>query len=701
MGSSFDRDVRVAVDIGGTFTDIVLATSNGMLYVSKVSTTGEDPSIAVLDGLVALLKRLEIEPARVSEIVHGTTVGSNTILQKIGAKTGLLTTAGFRDVLEIGRIRTPNMFDMTWEKPEPLAQRRHRLEVNERIAADGSVVRPLVKDEVAKIGEIFVAEGIEAVAISFINSYANPVHEQLAASILRKTFPSLHVCASCEILPEAKEYERTSTTVVNGYLLPRMQTYLEKLTVRLEALGVCGPLQIMSSNGGMMGALQVSHSPVFAVASGPAGGVTGAAALSRTFGYGDSIVFDMGGTTAKASIVEGGQPAFVTEYEFRDGISSPSRFIKGGGYMLKVPAIDIAEVGAGGGSIASIDAGGLLHVGPGSVGSDPGPACYDRGNSKVTVTDANVCLGYLNPKSLAGGSLKLREDLARQAVSDHLCGPLGLSVVDAAHGVRQVANVSMARAIRSVTVERGKDPRSMTMIAFGGGGPLHAVDVARILGIRRVIAPVMSGVFSAAGMLTADVEHSFVRSIVRRIVDCTPEWIGRHIAELETKGRDVLAKEGYRGSSVTCRFAMDTRYEGQSSELTIAFDADALSDNALADLSDKFQQEHKLTYGYNTSEKIEIANIRLAAVGVRGRRLDFETIRVDSSANDGAAGTRMVSFERGKSFTDVPLFPRSHIDGEIRQGPAIIESYDTTIVIPPASSFFGDRVGNIVIELDT
>ncbi len=370
-----------------------------------------------MQGVAALLHTARVPPGDVQEVVHGTTVASNTILQKRGAATGVLTTKGFRDVLEIGRIRTPGMFDLAWRKPEPLVPRRHRLEVDERIGADGSIVRALDRDGVIAAARRFRDAGVETVAICFINSYANPQHEQAAEELLRATCPELTVTASWSVLPELKEYERTSTTVVNAYILPVMRSYLSHLSAELHAVGVTAPLLVMASNGGMMGVRAASAKPVFAVASGPAGGVAGAARLGPLSGFRDLIVFDMGGTTAKAAIVENGQPMLTSEYEFREGISSPSRFIKGGGYVLKVPAIDIAEVGSGGGSLASIDAGGLLRVGPESAGADPGPACYGRGNEQPTVTDANVVLGLLDPESLAGGSLLIDRRKSEDAVA--------------------------------------------------------------------------------------------------------------------------------------------------------------------------------------------------------------------------------------------------------------------------------------------
>ncbi|MBS0521218.1 MAG: hydantoinase/oxoprolinase family protein, partial [Proteobacteria bacterium] len=460
-GPQMGGQVKVAIDIGGTFTDIALATAAGVIHQSKISSTPDDPSRAVVEGVAQLLAELGIDASAVTEVLHGTTVGSNTILQRSGARTGLITTRGFRDVLEIGRIRMPDMFDLTWDKPKPLVRRRHRLEVTERIAADGSVVTDLVEEDVIAAAKALVADGIEAVAISYINSYRNPAHEQRTEALLRERFPDLLVTTSCAVLPEIKEYERTSTTVVNAYLLAAMQEYLRKLESGLRGIGVSAPILVMTSNGGMLAASVTCEKPVLAVASGPAGGVIGAARLGEARGDRNVIVFDMGGTTAKAVVIEDGRPSMTSEYEFRDGISTSSRFVKAGGYMLKVPAIDIAEVGAGGGSIAGIDKGGLLVVGPQSAGAVPGPACYGLGNDRPTVTDANVVLGYINPNGLAGGRLTIDRSLSERAIADHVGRPLGLAVEDAAHGIRAVANAAMARAVRAVTVERGLDPRDL------------------------------------------------------------------------------------------------------------------------------------------------------------------------------------------------------------------------------------------------
>jgi N-methylhydantoinase A len=685
--------VRIGCDIGGTFTDIVLQLPDGKLFVTKVSTTPRDPGRAVVDGIRAVLAQAAVSPRAVSEIIHGTTIASNAILQKAGARTGVLTTRGFRDVLEIGRIRTPKMFDLAWRKPEPLAPRRYRLEVGERMAADGTVVRPLDPAELRACAQFFAAEGVEAVAVCFLNSYINPRHELEAKKFLEREFPALLVTVSCEVLPEMKEYERTSTTVVNAYILPVMRTYLARLKRDLREIGIEAPLQVMASNGGMMGIGAASERPVFAVASGPAGGVTGSARLGGVTGDRDMIVFDMGGTTAKASLVAAGVPLLTNEYEFRDGMTVPSRFIKGGGYMLKVPSIDIAEVGAGGGSVASIDSGGLLIVGPESVGADPGPACYRLGNERPTVTDANMVLGYLNPAALAGGSLKVDPELARKAVAKHVAAPLGLTLLDAAQGIRQVANVNMARAIRAVTVERGRDPRDMTLVAFGGSGPVHAVEVARLLGIRRIVAPVIAGVFSAVGMLAADAEHDFLRAVLRPLDGCDAEEIAAILSRLERQGREALAAEGYTGAGVTLTAKADLRYLGQSSELTIPF-------SALAGLREDFHKSYADTFGYPNDEPVELVNVRLTARGSGDNRLRFEAIRADASALAGVAGVRPVSFGRGEPPVETSVIARRDVGTAQRAGPLIVESYDTTVVIPPGVRASADPIGNMILELE-
>ncbi len=686
--------IHIGCDIGGTFTDIVAQMPDGSLHVRKVASTPEDPGAAVVGGLSDLLNDLGAKLSDVREIVHGTTVGSNTILQKSGAATGLITTRGFRDVLEIGRIRTPTMFDLTWEKPEPLVPRRHRLEIGERIGADGGIVRPLDDDEVRKAGQWLADEGIEAVAVCYINSCVNPVHERRTVEILEEAFPGLLVTASCDVLPEMKEYERTSTTVVNAYLLTEMRRYLSNLTRSLGDAGMAAPLLVVASSGGMMRVETASEIPVFAVGSGPAGGVMGAARLGAANGHENAIAFDMGGTTAKASIVENAAPMLTSEYEFRDGISTPSRFIKGGGYMLKVPAIDIAEVGAGGGSIAWIDDGGLLQVGPVSAGADPGPACYGRGNDRPTVTDANVVLGYLSPEGLAGGTLEIDPALSEKAVMKYIGEPLGLGLVEAASGIRKIANVAMARAIRSVTVERGRDPRDMALMAFGGSGPAHAVEVAGLLGIGRVIVPAMSGVFCSVGMLASDVEHNFVRNLMRPLANLEEQDFRAAVAALRDEGQGRLSADGFPESGIVLSFAVDLRYAGQSSELTVPVDPA----RDFGNLFDLFQSAYNDTYGYTNDEPLEIVNVRLSAKGVRDNRLSFADVERQVVALDIPDGQRNVWFP-DTGFVATRTMARTVVSAGPVTGPAILEAYDTTVVLPLGAVSNSDGCGSIVIDV--
>ena len=692
--------VRVGVDIGGTFTDLVVALPDGRLLLRKTSSTPDDPGRAVVEGLAGLLAENRIAASSVIEVVHGTTVASNCILEMKGARTGLLTTRGFRDILEIGRIRTPTMFDLAWKKPQPLVPRRLRLEAGGRIGADGAEVEPLDRSSVAAAAERFKAEGVGSVAICFINSYCNPDHEREAEAMLRNLCPGVNVTASYDVLPEIKEYERTSTTVVNAYIQPSMRRYIENLSRGLRGIGVKAPLLVVTSNGGVVGAEAAGAKPVVAVGSGPAAGVVGTARLGEAIGDPDLIAFDMGGTTAKASLIEGNQLSLTTEVEFREGISTSSRFIKAGGYMLKVPSIDVAEVGSGAGSIAWIDAGGMLNVGPQSAGADPGPACYGLNGDRPTVTDANVVLGYLNPETLAGGSLRVHPALAEEAIRRHVAEPLGLDVPEAAYGIRRVVNTNMARAIRSVTIERGHDPRLFTLVAFGGSGPVHAAELARSLDIGRIIVPVLPGVFTAVGMLTSDIQHHFVRTHPMPLEAASLERV-RAIAEaLRHEAVATLEVEGYRGDdAVDIRFQADLRYFGQGSELTIPLAGGTLGAEALADLRAAFLEEYQRTFGHVADDQVEVVNLRAVASGRRSTRLRFDEITRDSGSAGKPVGERGVRFGRDDGFVPTPVFARRGLPAEAIAGPAIIESYDSTVAVPPGCRCRGDETGNLIIEI--
>jgi N-methylhydantoinase A len=498
---------RVGVDIGGTFTDIVFLDTHGRLHIKKVASSADDYARAIVDGLREVFEETGLRGADVAELLHGTTVASNALLELRGARTGLITTRGFRDVLEIRHLRMPRLYDLTWQKPPTLVERRLRLEVDERIDAHGQIQRPLADADVERALDRLLAQEIEGLAVCLLNAYANPVHEERIKAIVQRRAPNLPLCISSEVLPEIKEYERTSTTVINTYVLPIVGRYLATLRTGLDAIGVRAPLLIMQSNGGLMTADAAAVRPMHIIESGPAAGVVGAQALAHRIGLGKLVTFDMGGTTAKASLVEDGAISRATEYQVGGGIMHGSRLLTGAGYLLRVPAIDLAEVGAGGGSIVWIDAGGALQVGPRSAGASPGPLCYDLGGTEPTVTDANVILGYLNPAALAGGAVKLNARLAHELFQNRIAARMGMSLEEAAHGAHLIAASNMMRAIKAVSSERGRDPREYVLFAFGGNGPLFAAGMARALEMSRVVVPPAPGLFSAFGLLYSEVEH--------------------------------------------------------------------------------------------------------------------------------------------------------------------------------------------------
>lgn len=688
------NNARIGVDIGGTFTDLVLFGDAGETFFTKVPSTPAKPEQAVLTGIRQIAETAGLDVGRVVEVVHGTTVGSNTLLQKVGAKTGLITTKGFRDVLEIGRVRTPTMFDLSWEKAVPLIARRYRMEVDERSTADGRVLKELDEQEIIEIGRFFESEGVESVAICFLNSYRNPENEARAQDLMRRHFPDMWVTASVSVLPEIREYERTSTTAVNAYVLPSLRAYFERLENGLREIGVSAPLLISNSNGGLSSARMAQEKPVFFISSGRSAGVVGAGRLGEAMDEKDLVVFDMGGTTASASLIHKGELSRANEYEFRAGISTPSRFIKAGGYLMRVPTVDVAEVGSGAGSIARIDDGGLMHVGPLSAGADPGPVCYGIGGQSPTVTDANVVLGFL-PAALAGGSMQLDVDGARAAIQRDLADPLKLSVEDAAFGIREVVNINMARTIKAVTVERGVDPRDFAILAFGGSGPVHACDLARTLGISRVIFPRSPGVFTATGMLAAKVERYFLRSLNDMLDRLPVDRVNALLKEMRAEAIASLAEEGYSPDQIECGFEADLRFRGQDFELPISL-PETVTEGDRVSLRAAFREAYKAIYGYASDDGVEIVNIRLNASGNSGNRLSFKPSVPDG--DQAEPGTRKIYHSRTDGWVDTPIYERRTFKGGV-EGPLIIQSPDTTIVIPPRATANLDAFGNVVATL--
>ncbi|MFO1147505.1 MAG: hydantoinase/oxoprolinase family protein [Alsobacter sp.] len=671
------QGARIAVDIGGTFTDLVLVGPGGTLLTGKLRSTPRQPEQAVLEGVADLLRRASLTGDDVLEVRHGTTIGSNTLIQKSGARCGLITTRGFRDVLEIGRLRTPTMFDLSWDKPAPLVPRRHRLEVDERLLASGEVLRPLDEAGLLAAGRALAEAGIEALAICFLHAHRNPVHEQRAAELLRQAFPGLALSVSSDVCPEPGEYERTSTTVVNAYVLPAMRGYLERLSAGLKEMGIAAPLFVAASSGGLAGEAYARERPVYFVSSGRSAGAVGAARLGTEAGEPGLVVFDMGGTTASASLVCRGEVERTREYEFREGMSTNSRFIKAGGTLMRVPAVDVAEVGSGGGSIATVDPGGALLVGPRSAGSEPGPSCYGRGGTDATVTDANLVLGYL-PESLAGGSLVLDRDAACRAVERHVARPLGVSLERAAHGIRAVANATMARAVRAVTVERGLDPRDLTLMAFGGSGPAHACDLAFLLGMKAVLFPPGPGVFTASGMLASEPARETVRPWPGLLQAFDLVQAERAMLEMSRDAGQALRLETGADVPVDFAFSLDLRFRHQDIEVPVPLPR-PLADGSVVRLREEFLAQYRAMFGYASSDAIETSALRLQARVRSGGGLRFADLR-PPAPQVARQATRLVHF--GGRWIPAAIMDLADFQGEA-DGPLVLEGADSTIVVPP------------------
>jgi len=689
---------RIGVDIGGTFTDIVFLDADGRIHTKKVSSSVDDYARAIVEGLREVFRETGLGGRDVVEVLHGTTVGSNAVLELKGAKTGLITTKGFRDILEIRRLRMPRLYDLRWEKPAPLVERYLRREVDERVNGRGEIVRPLDPSDVERALDGLLAEGIEALAVCLINAYANGVNERAILEIVSRRAPDLPCCISSEVLPEIKEFERTSTTVINAYVMPIVGRYLGTLRTGLAEIETRAPLLIMQSNGGLMSAEAAARMPMHVIESGPAAGVVGSRALARRIGLSKVLTFDMGGTTAKASIIEDGEVSRSGEIEVGGGILVGARLLTGAGYLLRVPAIDLAEVGAGGGSIVWIDPGGSLRVGPRSAGASPGPVAYDLGGSEPTLTDANIILGYLNPAYLCGGAVKLNAERSHTVFADRIARPLGLGVAEAAHGAHLIAASNMIRAIRAVSSERGRDPREYTLFAFGGNGPLFASAVARALEVRQVVVPLAPGLFSSFGLLYSDVQHHYVRTYRRRTRGVALDELDAIWTGMEADAREQLAAEGFTGASARVRRWVDLRYHGQSFELTLPVAAMHIDARAIAELEEAFGREHERTYGHRAgpAEPVELVNLRVVADGIPERSRVPDRLRIDRTG-DPLSGRRAY-FGPADGWLDTPVLRRPDLTAP-RPGPCIIEEYDATCLVPPRAEAALDDFGNIVLTL--
>jgi N-methylhydantoinase A len=675
--------VRTGIDVGGTFTDAVLVDAEGRVRVAKTATTPADLTQGFASAWGELARVTRIHPQDVSYLVHGSTVAANAVVEGRLARVGLLTTAGCRDVLEIGTQQRPNLYDLRTPKPEPLVPRALRLEARERIDAEGAVVRPLERDDVERAAEVFRAAGVEAVGVCFLFSFVNPTHEEEAGGLLEKLLPGIPVTLSARVAPEFREYLRTSTTAVNAALLPLVGTYVQRLVERLLEAGFQAPVHLMQSNGGVTRAETAARLPVGLIASGPAAGVIAAARLGALAGSADVLGFDMGGTTADVSLVVGGEP----QMRFRGDAA---------GHPVNLPQIDVLSVGAGGGSIARVDRFGSLTVGPESAGADPGPAAYGRGGDAATVTDAHVVLGTIDPARFLGGRMALDREASHAALARHVARPLGLDVEEGAAAVIRVADAAMGRAFRLVSVARGHDPRRFALVAFGGAGPMHACAVAQELGIARVIVPRYPGVASALGLLLADVRHDLRRTWLRRTRALDVSELAARLAELEREGRELLAGSGVTNGRGRVEFELDMRYRGQAYELTVPVADPRVDEDALASLENAFHVAHRRAYGHDSPvDEVEIVTLRAHA-----------TAATEVPAWDGAGGGRGAPRASGRRRVyaaagpvDYGVYEREELEqGATLAGPAIVEQDDSTLVVPPGWRLAVRGAGTALVE---
>ena len=670
--------------MGGTFTDLVLVDEGGEPIIHKLPSTPRAPHLAPIQGIVHLLEGAKVDPQDVVFVGLGTTVATNMLLERKGAPTGLITTEGFRDLLEIGRQKRPSVFDPFTPKPPPLIPREYRFGVRERVTFDGSTLVPLVESDVVEAAKELRDAGIISIAICFLHSYANPSHEKRAAELVRELWPSVHLVTSESLIPEFREYERLATTVLNAYLLPGMHDYIAEFSAEVREIGIKSEPLIMSSSGGALRAMLAARRPVDTLYSGPSGGVSGAAFVAAAAGVDDTINFDMGGTSTEACLVQGGNPELSHYREIE-------------GYPLRSTAVAINTIGAGGSSIARVDKGGLLHVGPESVGADPGPACYGRGGTQPTVTDANVVLRRLNPEFLLGGTLPIDAALAAAAIEEHIATPLRIGVAEAATAILAISDTKIAQAVRLVSASKGLDPADYTLVAYGGAGPLHAAAVAAELGISKVLIPPGPGILCAFGVLTKDVTMDL--SMSRLMSDGDERFshrVGQAFDELERRVRDELEHSGASIAGLRLSRTIDIRYIGQNFELSVPID---LEDDALREqFRSRFHEAHRKAYGFaRESSKLELVTFRVRAT--------IATVRPNASVGSTAKGRptafgrRIVIFDEPNQPVPCDIYHRASLAAdEIICGPAIIEQMDTTTIVPPGFIAVAHPSGNLLLS---
>lgn len=687
--------VRVGTDVGGTFTDFALHDERtNRIEVAKVLTTSRDPAEGVMRGFKLLLKRAGIEAPQVTYLAHASTVASNLVIERKGPPTALITTQGFRDVILMQRQKRANLYDHFYDKPRPIVRRRDIYEVRERTRANGTIESPLDETDALDVLRDIAERGFKSVAVVLLHSYANTAHELRIRELAVGAGHAYSITLSSDISPRWREYERSSTAAMNAYVQPDVVRYLDSMQAMLRAVGMNRPIHVMQCSGGLILAEGMKRVPVTMIESGPAAGALMAGFVGRVSGRPRVIAFDMGGTTAKVSIVEDGEPRLVEDFE----IAPVTKLTPGSGLPVSLPAVDLIEIGTGGGSIAHLDIG-VLGVGPQSAGASPGPACYGFGGTEPTVTDANLLLGYLDPNYFLGGELKLDIAVAREAVKK-VAQPLGVSVETAAYAIHAVANASMASAVRIVTVQRGFDPRDYVAVAFGGAGPLHIASIANDVGIPEVLVPANAGIASAVGLLMARVKFEFVRTLKRRLDDGALPELAEVFGELERRGSESLAESRADAGSLLIRHAR-MRYVGQGFEITVEIPSGALDASSLDTIRQSFIASYRRLYGYaEAAGDIEIVDFRLTALGpaVEG----YSAPRGDAAKKRPAKSRRPAYFQELGGFVDVDVWNRYELPiGFSLLGPAIVQERESTLLVTPGASAIVDGFHNLVLTVPT
>lgn len=692
--------MKLGIDIGGTFTDLVLLDEHsGQMAFGKTLTTYPDPLEGILNGVAQITQERGVPLADITTVVHGTTLVTNAVIERKGARTALLTTRGFEDVLEIGREMRYDIYDLFLSMPKPLVPRPWRIGIRERVDKTGRVLQPIDLAEVEAAADRLVQRGVQSIAVCFLHAFANPEHERAAGELLRRKYPHLAVSLSSEVLPEIREYERTSATAMNAYVQPLTQDYLRRFEQALAKRGFQGQILIMNSAGRLTTLEGAQRFPVQLLESGPAGGTMASIFFQKQLASAgielpQLLAFDMGGTTAKASMVRHGQPEITHHFE----AARERRFKKGSGLPVRIPVIDMIEIGAGGGSIARLNALGLLTVGPDSAASQPGPACYGRGGQLPTVTDADLVLGFLNEHYFLGGTMPLQRDLAERAIEKHLARPLGISVAEAAWGIHRIVNENMANAARVHILEKGLDPRPFSMLAFGGAGPVHAFSVARLLGLSRLVVPSGAGVLSALGFLVSPIATEVVFSHVIPLDRIDWPALNERLADMERQGRRFVQEAGLEAGVIEVRRMAEARYAGQGHEITVVLPAGKLSEASLPEISRNFEQEYTLRYGRVLPHMpLEFVTWRVVVSGPAPQWQLHQQVRGHLSTQP-LKGKRPVFW--GKEWLDTPVLDRYAMpSGERFRGPCIVEEYESTTVVGPQAVVWRDHFGNLIVEI--